>query len=264
MLALENIDHCYGDRRVLHDVSLSVARGERVALVGGSGEGKSTIARLALALERPSQGEVKLDDAPVGRRGRALKAFRRQVQGVFQDGPGAVNPGHTIGRIIEEPLVHLSRHSARARRARVEALLEVVKLPASYAAYLPHQLSGGQLQRVCLARALAIEPAYLVCDEATSGLDTVLQVELTRFLAETCDRTGMGLLFITHDLRLARRLCHRLIAIEQGRLVDDVIAGTAFTHPAARALEEAVLPLAPIKASAHKTHRAPQHADAVV
>ncbi|MCM2129563.1 ATP-binding cassette domain-containing protein [Larsenimonas rhizosphaerae] len=245
-LTLSAISHRYGTRCVLDNVSLTLAPGERVALVGGSGEGKSTLSRIMLGLETPTEGRIFHDGAPVSLRHRAgRQAFRQQVQGVFQDAPGAVNPRHTVARIIDEPLRHLSRLSHAARWARVTSLLDAVHLPAEYARRRPHQLSGGQLQRVCLARALAINPSLLICDEATSGLDTVLQVELTRWLATQCRDSGMGLFFITHDLRLARRLCSRVLVMQGGRLIDDVQAGEAFTHPEARALEAAVLPALP-------------------
>ncbi|WP_110710456.1 ATP-binding cassette domain-containing protein [Salinicola sp. CR57] len=242
MIALEEMTQVYAGQRVLGPVNLVLEAGERVALVGASGEGKSTLARLLLGLERPASGRLMFDGSVLDRRARpVMRTFRRQVQGVFQDAPGAVNPRHRVERIIGEPLEHLTSLDRSARQARVMAMLAAVQLPTELASRLPHQLSGGQLQRVCLARALAIEPALLVCDEVTSGLDTILQVALGDWLLAHCRQQRMGLVFVTHDLRLARRLCDRLVVIERGVIVDDVRAHQSFTHPAAMALEAAVL-----------------------
>ncbi|WP_049976162.1 nickel import ATP-binding protein NikE [Azospirillum sp. B506] len=257
LLAAEAVEKRYGgqgvfatgaSKTVLRGVSLSVRDGESVALLGASGSGKSTLARLMLGLERPDGGTVRCLGQPIdaldtdGRR-----TFRRTVQAVFQDPLGAVNPRHRVGRIIAEPLRHLTGLDARERAARVAELLRLVGLAPEDADRLPGSMSGGQVQRVCIARALAPEPRLILLDEAVSNLDLVLQLQILDLLAGLRDRLGTAFLFITHDVRLVRRFCHRVAVLHDGGLVEDRPVGPsfAFDHPAARALLDAMLPAAP-------------------
>ncbi|MBP2228380.1 nickel transport system ATP-binding protein [Azospirillum agricola] len=235
-------------RTVLRGVSLSVREGESVALLGASGSGKSTLARLMLGLDRPDGGTVRCLGRPLdGLDAAGRRTFRRTVQAVFQDPLGAVNPRHPVGRIIAEPLRHLTGLDRQGREARVAELLRLVGLEPEDAGRLPGGLSGGQVQRVCIARALAPQPRLILLDEAVSNLDLVLQIQILDLLAGLRERLGTAFLFITHDVRLVRRFCGRVAVLHEGELVEDRPAGPtlAFDHPAARALLEAVLPAAP-------------------
>ncbi|WP_106476359.1 nickel import ATP-binding protein NikE [Phytohalomonas tamaricis] len=232
---------------VLRSVTLALEPGESVALVGASGAGKSTLGRVLLGLEAPSSGSVRFRDNDIAAlRGADYRAYRRAVQVVFQDSMSAVNPRHDVARIIAEPLRHLSTLAKAARRQRINTLLAQVGLGPEVANKLPGQLSGGQLQRVCIARALAVEPALLVLDEAVSNLDLVMQIQILELLAGLRQRLNMAMLFITHDLRLIRRLCERVVVMHEGEIVEDCPAATLrFNHPAARRLQEAILPARP-------------------
>jgi nickel transport system ATP-binding protein len=231
---------------VLRGVDLTIAEGECVALLGESGSGKSTLARLVLGLETPDDGVVRY-------RGRALAelkgeerlAWRRAVQVVFQDSISAVDPRFTVERIVEEPLRHLTDLTPEARRARVAELLGLVAIGPEQRAKLPGQMSGGQLQRVAIARALASSPQLVVLDEAVSNLDLTLQIQTLDLLSDLRRRLNTAYLFITHDLRLARRFADRIAVLHEGQVVEEVAANGRLTHPAAEALAAAVLPPQP-------------------
>ena len=230
--------------QVLTGLNLDVLAGQSLGLLGGSGSGKSTLARLIMGLEAPDQGNILFE----GQRLQGLNpAFLRRVQMVFQDAISAFNPQRSIGWSIAEPLRHLSGMSDEAIRARVEQLLLQVKLSVSDIDALPAQLSGGQLQRAGIARALALAPQMIILDEALSNLDRVLQVQILDLLTEVRRASGTGFLLITHDLSLVRRFCQRVVVLAEGKLVEDrdVTPGLRFDHPAARILQEAVLPAMP-------------------
>ncbi|MFZ5672064.1 MAG: nickel import ATP-binding protein NikE [Pseudomonadota bacterium] len=233
-------------KRVLHDVDLEIAPGECVGLLGRSGCGKSTLARLLLGLEKPDTGRILFRRRGIaGLGGEERRGFRRAVQLVFQDSIGAVDPRHTIGRTVSEPLRHLTDLKGDARAARVAELLALVGLDRRDADRLPCQMSGGQLQRVCIARALAARPELIVLDEAVSNLDLVLQLQVLDLLAQLRRQLGTAFLFITHDLRLTRRLCDRVLVMEEGRIVDAAKDVSGLHHPASRMLRESVLPARP-------------------
>lgn len=258
LLEARNLDKTYARQslirsrppaRVLHAVNLAVAPGESVAVLGRSGSGKSTLVRQLLGLERPTAGEVlfrgtNLNDLS----GPAWKEFRRATQMVFQDSIGAVNPRHRIGRIIAEPLRHLTALNDGARAAKVQSLLLSVGLQPEDAAKRPSQMSGGQLQRVCIARALATDPQLLVLDEAVSNLDILLQGQIIDLIRDMRARRGMAVIFITHDLRLVHLLCERMVVLDDGRIVEDVAVGRQHRlhSPEGRALQDAVLPALPV------------------
>ncbi|WP_043199503.1 nickel import ATP-binding protein NikE [Pseudomonas putida] len=238
---------------VLDDIDLQLHPGESVGLLGTSGSGKSTLARLLLGLETPSQGQVTFAGQAVNQlRGEQARAFQRNVQLVFQDAPGAFNPQRSIGWSIAEPLRHLSDLGDAARRTRTVELLEHMGLRAEHAERLPQQLSGGQLQRANLARALAISPKLVVLDEALSNLDRVLQLQLLQRLNALRRDKGTAFLLITHDLSLVRYFCQRVVVLDGGRIVEDrvVNADLSFDHPAGQQLQAAVLPEHPAKTSA--------------
>ena len=230
--------------QVLSELNLDLPEGQNLGLLGGSGSGKSTLARLLMGLEKPDQGSIHFN-------GQALQGthpeFLQRVQMVFQDALSAFNPQRSIGWSIAEPLRHLSDMDAAACRARVEQLLQQVQLEARDIDKLPAQLSGGQLQRAGIARAMAIGPQLIILDEALSNLDRVLQVQILDLLTQVRRESGTGFLLITHDLSLVQRFCQRVVVLAEGKLVEDmpVTAQMRFTHPAARTLQEAVLPAMP-------------------
>lgn len=216
-------------------VSFSLAEGECVGLVGGSGCGKSTVARAIVGLEKAEAGRVLWrgrDIAampPAGRRD-AL----RQIQMVFQDSSGALDPRMRVGNAVAEALlVHRRAEfpTRAAREARVAALLEEVELDPSLASRWPHELSGGQRQRVSIARALACEPRVLLADEPVSALDVAVQAQLLRSLKALLDRTGLAMLFVSHDLAVVRCLCSRAVVMENGRVVESGPVDGLFRAP---------------------------------
>ncbi|OHV82879.1 nickel import ATP-binding protein NikE [Rhizobium sp. LCM 4573] len=237
-------------KQVLENISLAIEEGETVALLGRSGCGKSTFARLLVGLEQPTSGEVHYRGRSIDElRHRETQGFRRDVQLVFQDSPGAVNGRFTVRAIICEPLRHLTTHDRAGREARMRELLEMVELPADIADMLPSQVSGGQLQRVCIARALAANPKLIILDEAVSNLDTHLQASALDLLRKLQRDSGMAYLFVTHDLRLARRFASRCLVMDEGRIVEEFPAASfeAMQHPASQLLKSAILPPMPAK-----------------
>lgn len=248
LLAAVDLIHAYHHQPVLKKVSLALRGGETVALLGRSGCGKSTLARMLVGLETPTAGEVYWQGTPLNRLNRrARKAFRRDIQMVFQDPVSAVNPRKTVEEILREPLRHLLDLPRAAQQARIVQLLADVELDAALLGKRPPQLSGGQLQRVCLARALAVKPKLLILDEAVSSLDLLLQAEVTALLKRLQRQAGAACLFITHDLRLAALFCQRMMVMEAGEIVEtlDVSAPLRFRSAAGQALQQAVLPAWP-------------------
>jgi oligopeptide/dipeptide ABC transporter ATP-binding protein len=199
-------------------VDLDLARGEILGLVGESGCGKSTLARLAAALETPDAGTITFAGSPI--HPRPPRDFRRKVQMVFQDPFSSLNPRLSIGRIIGEPLaIHRTMNRA-GRRARVAMLLETVGLSARHARRYPHEFSGGQRQRAAIARALALDPEMVICDEPVSALDVSIQAQVTNLLADLQQRLGLAILFISHDLAVVHHLCQRVAVMYLGRIVE--------------------------------------------
>ena len=225
LLSVSAISHQYTDLKVLKEVSLALKSGETVALLGRSGCGKSTLARLLVGLESPTQGSVCWRGEPLCRLNRAKqKAFRRDIQMVFQDAISAVNPRKTVREILREPMRHLLSLTKAEQLARASAMLKAVDLDDSVLDKRPPQLSGGQLQRVCLARALAVEPKLLILDEAVSNLDLVIQAGVIRLLKNLQKQFGTACLFITHDLRLVERFCQRVMVMDEGQIVETPVA----------------------------------------
>ena len=251
LLSVSAISHHYSpSQRVLNNVSLNLKQGETVALLGRSGCGKSTLARLLVGLESPTEGNVLWQGETLSSLNRKQrKAFRRDIQMVFQDSISAVNPRKTVGDILREPMRHLLSLSKKEQLARASALLQSVDLDDSLLHKRPPQLSGGQLQRVCLARAMAVEPKLLILDEAVSNLDLVLQAGVIRLLKKLQQQFGTACLFITHDLRLVERFCHRVMVMEAGQIVETQAVGNilTFSSDAGRVLQNAVLPAFPVR-----------------
>ncbi|GAA3680904.1 ABC transporter ATP-binding protein [Arthrobacter ginkgonis] len=222
-------------RKVLDDVTLSIRRGEIVGLVGESGSGKSTLGRLVAGLLRVDEGSVAIGgeeyNAP-GKGGLHLPpALRRQVQVVFQDPFGSLNPRRRIGAVLAEPLVLHRRGTEGEIHLRVADLLDKVGLDESFASRFPAELSGGQRQRVAIARAIALDPALVVADEPVSALDITTQVQIVDLIRDLRRESGISFLFISHDLGVVADLCDRVEVISDGRLVEGGITSEVFTNP---------------------------------
>jgi len=219
--------------RAVDDVSFSLRRGSTLAIAGESGSGKSTLARMVLGLLQPTSGEVLFDGARIDTtvdRDAAL-AFRRRVQPVFQNPYSSLDPRYSVFRAVEEPL-RIHRIGDRTARARaVRDLADQVALPSSVLGRLPRELSGGQRQRVAIARALALRPDVLVCDEAVSALDVVVQAQILDLLGELQAELGLAYLFISHDLAVIRQLADDVLVMRAGRAVERAPTEELFTRP---------------------------------
>lgn len=224
---------------VLHavkDVSFELLPGRTVALVGQSGSGKSTVARMIAQLERPSSGEILLDGVPARRHGRGLTAYRDDVQMVFQDPFSSLNPFHTIAHHLERPIrLHGIASSRRAVRAKVIELLERVQLSpgADFTDRRPHELSGGQRQRVAIARALAPSPKVLIADEPVSMLDVSVRLGVLNLLARLQREENLAVLYITHDLATARHFSDDIMVMFEGAVVEQGPADDVILNPQA-------------------------------
>ena len=216
----------------LDGVSLTIAPGEAVAVVGESGSGKTTLARCILGLTPPTGGSIVLDGADVPRGdSAALRAFRRQVQPVFQDPYASLDPRWSVARTIREPLDSYAIGSGTERDQRVTNLLDLVGLSARMAPRRPHELSGGQRQRVGIAAALALEPRLIVADEPTSALDVSVQAQILNLLSGLQHELGIAILLITHNLAVVEHICDRALVMYLGRLVETASVPDLFAQP---------------------------------
>lgn len=231
----------------LSDVSLTVGAGESVGLVGESGSGKSTLARTLLGLVRPAAGTVKWHGTDVATLRRAeLKRRRAAIGVVFQDPFDALNPQWTVLRNIVEPMLIHHAGDTSSRTARAEELLATVHLDAGFGHRYPHQLSGGQAQRVGIARALATRPSVVVLDEPTSALDASVRGQIITLLTELRTTLGLSYLYISHDLPSVRSATDRVVVLYRGSVLETNSTQELFEHPShdyTKALLEAQLPL---------------------
>lgn len=246
MLTVKNIVKSYarpgigwGRKRqtILQGISFTIRPGECVGLIGESGSGKSTLSRLVLGLEQPDSGEITIENQSV----RSWRSSHPgQMSVVFQDYTTSANPRFTVEEIIAEPLVMLNKPA----RAVVTALLDKVGLPAALLGRYPHELSGGQLQRVCLARAVSTRPRFLVLDEALSSLDVSVQAQILELLKGLKAELNLTYLFIAHDLQTITNLCNRVLFLYQGKIVEELASSRLFEakNDYARQLLASVIP----------------------
>lgn len=233
------IDKVYTGRRdgkivrhnALKSISAALHEGEILGIVGESGSGKTTLSRIMIGIETATQGEVRFHGQPVKSR-RDWWELRRHVQYVFQDPFNALCPTMRIGQALAEPLAIHGLCPPSERAQRVARMLEMVGLHPDMAGRLPSQLSGGQRQRVNLARALMQEPKVLICDEIVSGLDVSVQAQVLALLLDLQKRLGLTLIFISHDLRVIRYLCDRVLVMYLGEIVEQGATDQVFTSPA--------------------------------
>ncbi|MEO3471826.1 dipeptide ABC transporter ATP-binding protein [Roseomonas sp. CAU 1739] len=230
--------------RAVDGVSFTVKRGETLALVGESGCGKSTTARLVLRLIEPSAGTINFEGVDVTRiTGAAQRAMRRRMQIVFQDPYASLNPRLTVADTIAEPMIVHGIGDAASRRKRVEELLGLVGLRAFHAQRYPHEFSGGQRQRIGIARALSVQPDLVVCDEPVSALDVSIQAQVVNLLKDLQRRFGLAYLFIAHDLAVVKHVADRVAVMYLGQIVETAPKADLFSsprHPYTRALLAAI------------------------
>ena len=206
--------------RAVDDVSLKIYRGEIVGLVGESGSGKTTLARMVLGLIRPVSGQILIDGEDIAHLSRArMREFRQSVAVVFQDPAANLNPKHTVGDSVMRPLL-IRGVPKRDARARAEEAMDRVKMSRKYLDSYPHQLSGGQLQRIAIARALVVRPRIMVLDEPTSALDISIQAQILNLLIDLQRDSDMTYLIISHDLNVIRYMSDRIAVMYLGRLVE--------------------------------------------
>jgi len=218
--------------RAVDGVSFTLQRGEALGLVGESGSGKTTVARTIVGLERASSGSILFDGVELTTLSpKAWRAIRPRIQLVFQDPYSSLDPRQTAGDIVAEPLVIHRVGKPRERRLRSLALFEAVGLAPRQLNLYPHEFSSGQRQRIGIARALALEPELLVCDEPVSALDVSIQVQILALLRELRERFSLSYLFIAHDLAVVRALCPRVCVLYLGRVVECAPTPELFAHP---------------------------------
>ena len=220
---------------VLHGVDIRVGRGENVGIVGESGSGKTTLGRALLGLVEPVAGTVTFDGADITALDeRARRPLRRRMQMIFQDPMSSLNPRHTIGRILTEPLLlHGFAKSRAAALSLVHGVLDRVGLSPATVDRYSFELSGGQRQRVGIARAVVLKPDFVLADEIVSGLDVSTQAQVLRLLKELTSEMHLALAFISHDLSVVRSICQRVVVMREGKVVEEGPCERVFTAPAA-------------------------------
>lgn len=238
LLSIRGLTVDYDSFRAVASVDLTLYEGETLALVGPSGSGKTTLAKAVMGLVEPVEGEVSVEQKKVVRRD---KGFYRRVQMVFQNPWESMSHRLSVQAIVHEPLDIQGLGTATERAAKVKQVLEEVELPSDndFLDRYPHQLSGGELQRVAIARALVLDPKLLIADEATSRLDVSIQAKVLRLLLDIQEQRGLGMLFITHDIALARKVADRIAVMDSGSIVENNLSSELVSnplHPCSRAL----------------------------
>ncbi|MCQ1769280.1 ATP-binding cassette domain-containing protein [Neorhizobium galegae] len=219
--------------KAVNNVSFDIAPGETLGLVGESGSGKSTTGRVLLQLEAPTSGDILYKGENITGLSKAmLKPYRRDMQVIFQDPYASLNPRMTVGEFVGEPLeVHKLAGSRRELEDRVASLFTKVGLDPSFMKRYPHEFSGGQRQRVNIARAIALNPAFIVADEPITALDVSIQAQIVNLFQDLQDELGLTYLFIAHDLSMIRYLCHRVAVMLRGRIVEIGPCDAIFENP---------------------------------
>lgn len=218
--------------KAVNGVSFTIRKGETLALVGESGCGKSTVARLLVGLYQPTAGSIRFDGQSLATlRGRDGRQMRRRLQMIFQDPYASLNPRWRVSRIVAEPLKVHGGHTKEQREARVDALLEQVGLSPADRNRYPHQFSGGQRQRISIARALAAQPEFLVCDEPTSALDVSVQAQVLNLMKRLQRELGLTYLFISHNLAVVHHVADRIAVMYLGKIVELAERDALFTQP---------------------------------
>lgn len=219
--------------KAVDQVSFEIAAGETLGLVGESGSGKSTTGRVLLQLEQPSSGDIFFETTNITGLSRSqLKPYRKNMQVIFQDPYASLNPRMAVGEFVAEPLdVHGVAGSRSERQDRIASLFRRVGLDPAFMPRYPHEFSGGQRQRICIARALALSPAFIVADEPITALDVSIQAQIVNLFQDLQDELGLTYLFIAHDLSMIRYLCHRVAVMLRGRIVEIGPCEAIFEHP---------------------------------
>jgi len=232
LFEVRDLDVRYGRIHAVRKVSLELAQGQIVAVLGANGAGKSSLLRSLLGLVKPTAGELALAGHSVDiARPSAWKPFRKDFQIVFQDPYTSLNPRHTVFEILEQPMRVHRVHEARHLKDAAAHLLEQVGLDASYLDRFPHAFSGGQRQRIGIARAIGVKPRLLVCDEVVAALDVSVQAQIIELLMDLKARLDLSLLFISHDLSLVKSVSDRVLVMYLGKIVEEAKAADLFAHP---------------------------------
>ncbi|SDS66115.1 ATP-binding cassette domain-containing protein [Microlunatus soli] len=251
LIAAEDVTKIYDTRAgpvtAVDGVSVQVRRGETLGVVGESGSGKSTLARLLMGLQPPTDGRIVFGDRDLASyRGKEMRRLRQRMQMVFQSPLGSLLPHFSAAAAVMEPLRVHGRGTKQSRRQRAIELLELVGVNPDFADLYPTQFSGGQQQRIAIARALALEPELLVCDEPTSSLDVSIQAQILALLENLKDQLGLSCVFISHNLAVVERLADRVAVMSSGTVVETGDTEQLFAdpqHPYTRKLLDAVLPV---------------------
>jgi len=225
--------HVVGHIKALDGVDFDLSSGEVLGIVGETGSGKTTLGRAVLRLIEPTEGTIDFDGRNLLKMDKEeLKHFRKEAQIVFQDPFASLNPRKTIRESIGEGLLYHGLVKTRAEQTeRVAHVLEQVGLPADAMLRYPHQFSGGQQQRICIGRAVVLNPRLIVCDEAASALDVSVQAQILNLLQELKQKLGLSYLFISHDLSLVRYLCDRVVVLHLGKMVETATVEELFRNP---------------------------------
>lgn len=245
LVSVKNLKHTFHLRNAqsgvvsyieaIRGVDLEIFKGETLGLVGESGSGKSTLGRCILRLIKPTSGEISYAGKDLlALSDQELKLLRRQIQIIFQDPYSSLNPKMTVEDLLEEPLiVHSLLATSAQRMKRVEKLLDLVGLSKDALTRYPHEFSGGQRQRISIARALAVDPEFIVCDEPVSALDVSVQAQILNLLLDLQNELKLTYLFISHDLRVIRYMCHRVCVMYKGEIVERGESESLFLSPQA-------------------------------